>query len=274
MDDNRRKAFADVVSLDAWHDGFAKKKKVDLHVDVAFGTARVGGETDATVRFRLSLKRAEVVIVVPGTEPVMVDKASVTRIERSVKVKVKNVDKRQSQTKIEAGAAIEVGLGVSGPKTKAHAKAAALAAASRDQSSTVTREGSDFVVNQSRTHEDDYRWIITSNLASTPLDGHPWDADTAPRLKLVDTRPDRERSLPPSVRVQVRCLREDLEITHLELKDEEAWSLISKSKQHRNRLVAAEALIKARLFAAGLVVGDLNEPYAQLTLAEVSVGDD
>lgn len=69
--DNRKRAFADVVSIDAWHDSFSEAyASVDLHADVVFGTARVGGECDSPIRFRLSVKRAEVVIVIPNTEPV------------------------------------------------------------------------------------------------------------------------------------------------------------------------------------------------------------
>jgi hypothetical protein len=67
--DNRKRAFADVVTIDAWHDSFSgDHAKVDLHVDVAFGTARVGGEMEAPVRFRLSAKRAEVIVIIPESE--------------------------------------------------------------------------------------------------------------------------------------------------------------------------------------------------------------
>src|SRR5205823_1663756 len=77
---NRRRAFAEIVSLDAWHEPFSEaSSKVDLHADVVFETARVGGEDDSPVRFRLSMRRAEVVIVIPEWEPVGVDKASVSR---------------------------------------------------------------------------------------------------------------------------------------------------------------------------------------------------
>jgi hypothetical protein len=78
--DNRKRAFADVVTVDAWHEEFDDAhSKVDLHTDVVFGTARVGGEPESPVRFRLSVKRAEVVIIIPELEPVSVDRASVSR---------------------------------------------------------------------------------------------------------------------------------------------------------------------------------------------------
>jgi hypothetical protein len=78
--DNRRRAFADVVSIDAWHEPFdANEGTVDLHADVVFGTARVGGETESPIRFRLSIKRAELLVVIPNSEPVKIDRKSVSR---------------------------------------------------------------------------------------------------------------------------------------------------------------------------------------------------
>jgi hypothetical protein len=78
--DNRRRAFADVVSIDAWHEPFdGEHGRADLHADIVFGTARVGGEAAAPVRFRLSVKRAEIVLVVPSSEPVSIDRGTVSR---------------------------------------------------------------------------------------------------------------------------------------------------------------------------------------------------
>lgn len=76
--DNRKRALADVVTIEPWHDDFGKPR-VNLHADVVFGTARLGGEAESPVRFRLSVKRAEVTVIVPESEPVSVDKLSVSR---------------------------------------------------------------------------------------------------------------------------------------------------------------------------------------------------
>ena len=53
--------------------------------------------------------------------------------------------------------------------------------------------------------------------------GRPWDAIKQPRLKLVDQRKDRTRGIPPTVRVEIKCRREDLLIEDLEIKDETLW---------------------------------------------------
>ena len=46
------------------------KSTADLHADVVFGVARVGGEADSPVRFRLSIKRAGIIVLIPESEPV------------------------------------------------------------------------------------------------------------------------------------------------------------------------------------------------------------
>jgi hypothetical protein len=86
--ENRRRALAEVVSVDAWHEQFGHGvPKVDLHVDVVFENGRVGAEKESPVRFRLSVRQAEVVILIPELEPASVDKKSVseTRLEQLVK---------------------------------------------------------------------------------------------------------------------------------------------------------------------------------------------
>jgi hypothetical protein len=101
---SRKRAFADVVTIDAWHDAFNDQTSAaDLHADVVFGTARVGGETDAPVRFRLSVKRAEVVVVIPEAEPVAVDRKSVSRDAPDLQGKFTEVVEQSAHAKVSPG---------------------------------------------------------------------------------------------------------------------------------------------------------------------------
>src|SRR4051794_7807338 len=106
---NRRRAFADVVSVDAWHGDFAEGRRVDFHADVVFGTARVGGEIDSPIRFRLSVKSAEVVLVISDFEPVKVDPKSVFRGSRERHGQVTETVEQSSQ----ASAAGKFGASIS-----------------------------------------------------------------------------------------------------------------------------------------------------------------
>jgi hypothetical protein len=89
-------------------------------------------------------------------------------------------------------------------------------------------------------------------------------------MKLTDMRQAGSSSLPPSVRVEIRCRREDLLISELTLKDETHWTLIVGKSGYRNRMAAAESYIRDRLIGDGLEVGNLDELFSRLTLASVS----
>ena len=60
----------DVVRLVAWHENFtAEKRSVSVYADAVFEQANMGGEANSLVTFNLSVDMAEVVILIPETEP-------------------------------------------------------------------------------------------------------------------------------------------------------------------------------------------------------------
>ena len=214
-DNNRRRALAEVVSIDAWHDEFTSTTlKVALHVDVVFETGRIGGETESPVRFRLNVKQADVVVVIPESEPLKVEKKSVSR----------------DAPQILGGIAETIELA-----TDASIEATDISAALRLIS-----------VTQSNTPDGQYRWSLRPCQGKV-LEGRPWNANESPRLQIIDQRKDPRKGIPPTLRAEVRCRREDLLITEITLKDS---SILEKAKNKigfRNRFAAAEAYIRDRL---------------------------
>jgi hypothetical protein len=91
----------------------------------------------------------------------------------------------------------------------------------------------------------------------------------SPLLKLVDQRTNREKGIAPSVRLEIRCLREDLKIEDIEIKNSGLWEKLVNREGSKNRLKAAEAYIKNQLEEAGLEAGDLSDKFAKITLGEV-----
>ncbi len=103
--ENRKRAFADVVTIDAWHDTFSESvSTVDLHADVVFGTARVGGDAQSPVRFRLSVRRAEIIVIIPDSEPVSVDRKSVSRDTPELEGHLTQVVEKSTQANLKGGA--------------------------------------------------------------------------------------------------------------------------------------------------------------------------
>jgi hypothetical protein len=261
--DNRKRAFADAVTIEAWHEDFSSGKvAVDLHADVVFGTARVGGEPESPVRFRLSIKRAEVVIIVPETEPVSIDKSSVSRDTPEIHGRLIETIQRKDATTLKASASASLStsaIGVSG-------LAAAETALHADQKLSISGPVRLISVTQSKTDDGEYRWIVLPRTRPF-LEGRPWDPNKEPRLKLVDKRKDRKKSIPPTVRVEVRCRREDLLIEDLSVKDVTLWERMKAKAGFKNKLAAAESYIRDRLTEEGLEVKNISDVFGQVTLA-------
>ncbi|MGH6977883.1 MAG: hypothetical protein ACRED4_01095 [Brevundimonas sp.] len=267
---NRKRSLADVVGVEAWHDGFsAKSGKAKLHIDVVFGMARMGSAPSDRVQFRLALKQAEVVIVIPPGEPVGVDPASVVRDAPEVTGVLTRRSETENDTALEAG--LRLGIAPTTPGGKAKLGASARRKTSQRQvlESAAKRVGLE--VKHMRNGEGEHRWIIGAGLSSV-LDGRPWPSDK-PRLKLVDRRAEASRALEPTVRVEVRCRREDLEITDIRFKDDARQQAFLLREGHRNRIAAAEALIRSRLLQEGLIDprADLSDDFLELTLSDTIV---
>ncbi|WP_133244735.1 hypothetical protein [Caulobacter radicis] len=265
---DRKQAFADIVTLEAWHETFGSgAQQVDLHVDVVFGTGRLGEEAASPIRFKLEIKQAELVVVVPQMEPVAVDPTSVSRDTPRLSGRMTStLEKKRSRS---FSAKLFGAFGIKGPNGGG---AFDLAAASSQQSSEkleLSGAAEVIAVTQSRTGDGHYRWIMTPKMQDT-LTGRPWDAIKTPRMKLVDTRTATSASLPPAVRVELTCRREDLLITELTLKDDAHWAALVRREGFRNRMAAAESYIRDRLIGDGLEVGDIDELFSRLTLASVS----
>jgi hypothetical protein len=266
-DSNRLRALAEVVAAEAWHKAFEDVgARTDLHVDVVFGVGRIGGGDPSGVRFRLALRRAELVVIAPEHEPVRIDPASVRR-DASKPV----LGKTEAKTKVSKSAGLSLagqsGVSTKGVKAEVGAKGNISLAAAKNRTVTATQMFKGMTVTQSQTPDGQYRWSIEPALGEATLAGRPWEADKAPRLQLVDQRPLGSKSMPPTVRIEVRCLREDLEISQIKLDDPSVWAAFNRRKAARNRMVAAEAAIRTLLTEEGLVTGDMSDPYAQLILA-------
>lgn len=261
---NRKRAFAEVVTVDAWHRPFSKKLgKVDLHADVVFGTARVGSEEQSQVRFRLAIKRAEIVVIVPPTEPVKIDKFSVCRDSPEMKGRLTQTTEKTKSLKRGITGKAELNKGL---RLGALLEGSGESKATTKSKIEIAAPFRLFSVTLSRTAEGDYRWKVESETEG-PLNGRPWHPTKQPRLKLVDERADRDKGLAPVVRVEVRCKREDLVIDDIELKDKKLWNKLKQLAGFRNKMAAAESYIRDRLALEGLDVGDLKDKFGHLTLA-------
>ena len=201
-------------------------------------------------------------VVVPPSEPLAVDPASVCRDTPRVEAKRTKATKKSRAWGLSVSALAK--LLPTGPSGSGSLGGEAGLKGSTEESIEIIETLSAMTVKSSKTDDAQYRWTLFPTLREF-LDGRPWNAQAEPRLKLVDLR-KKKTGLPPTVRVEVRCRREDLVIRNIKLKDkarnDAAWSRAGV----RNREVAAEAYIRDQLLRRGLVVGDLRDASALMTL--------
>lgn len=268
---NSARALGEVVRLQAWHEEFSPQKRtVDLFADVTFHDGRCGGEEGSKVRFKLRIKQAEFQIVPLATEPVKVVDGSVDRkIQQAT-------GKRVTTANDTASAAAKAAAGVNSsstslPDAKAALDVSGSASTKMATKTTITEQVCQIEVLHS-ADGDMQTWRFSPGAGADALLGKAWpDPAKSPRLKLQDTRGKGANSLPPVVKLVIRCRREDLLISDIALVPDGGNALANAVGQifKPNNLLAAEAYIRNRLAEARLSHGNFANPYATITLADI-----
>jgi hypothetical protein len=264
--DNRLRAFAEVVSIDAWHEGFESGKgTADLHADVVFGTGRLGGEPESQVRFRLRVKRADLVLIVPETEPVDIPRRSINRFSSAMSMKRSITQTSEKKGSVAGGGKIEVSQSGGASASASLSAGAAFEGKLEERLEYSQQVLAIRVIHRFSNADGCDHWAFEPTFGPT-LEGRAWVPEETPLATARDTRSHLGRGIPPVVRFEVRCLLEDLEIANIQLKRGGVFPAIGAAK---NRMKAAEAYIRNQLLEAGLEVRGVSDPFDQIVLGSV-----
>ncbi|MEM8972959.1 MAG: hypothetical protein AAGD43_12930 [Pseudomonadota bacterium] len=257
---NNPRVFAETISLDVWRTDYSgDKAEADLHVEIGFFEGRLGGNNveDSPVRFRLSLKRAEVHVLRDSTRAVRIPASSLARLPVT-KSQMKTTSTSSTDLTGQAGANIN--------ERSASASVTGEIIATSQITKKIEREedvGEMQVTHRKLPDGAGYVFIIEPLNEST-LIGSPWEA-AEPRMKIRDTKSNRKRGDPPEISIQLRCKREDLHIEDVQIKDP---SIMNGDFLSRNKMIAVEQYIKSEILKMGFACGDLSEPFAELILGD------
>jgi len=272
QDRNRLRAFADVVGVDAWHKSFKPGyQEVDLKVDVTFKEGRIGGEPESPVQFRLSLRRATLVVVIPENEPAEVLRDSIRRDDHGdvIEWELTSTQAVHKSAGVAAQGAASLNVFQGGAQAEIIGQLGAKFAS--DQTQTEKSSGrkrgmkSRFVFDNV---EQCYTWVIDCE-STEFLDGRAWDASSMPLMTLRDKREDLTRGIPPNIRVAVKCLREDLIISDISVKAGVSITDRLTGNEGKIKIRAAEAYIRTKLCEVGLNVGEISNDFAKIVLLDV-----
>jgi hypothetical protein len=251
---NNPRTFAETISLDAWRSPFdGEKGEADLHIDVVFSEGRVGG-AEEPVRFRLTLRKAEIHVVLDPAEVLRIPPSSVKRASLPVVELTRETENRHS-------AEVAAGLDVSPEKLNGNLKAKGSASVDVTEKMQEVEKLSRMIVTHRKT-ENGYAFVIEPNKGQNRLNGQPWNA-AQPMLRVKDTKHQRVRGEPPEPKIEIHCRREDLIIEDVQFSDD---SGISWKKLSRNKKVAVEQFIKEELSKSGFPCGDISNPFSKIIL--------
>ncbi len=254
---NNPRVFAQTITLDAWRTAFdGARGEADLHIDVVFAEAGPVGGEGSPVRFRLSLKRAEVHVIRDSEGVIGINRQSISRSEPPPPIRAKKRTEKTIRANGQAGA-------------RAGLSDAAVSVAGRIEHGIAVTEIFDEkrnFPNLEVTHwptEKGYSFRISAGKGKR-ISGPPWTASKAV-MKIRDTNHKRKRGEAPEVRIEIHCLREDLVIENVEFTESNfpSWAHLPHKKK-----IAVEQYIKDELSRAGFDCGDLSEPFTRIILAD------
>lgn len=274
---NRLRALADVVTLDPIQELVPERAgRYNIYADVFFQTVRIGAEDETPIRFRLSLKRAEVLLRLPETDPLLhIDFGSVQRKpeqerSKSRRLKVEQGEKFQKAQKIASSSlfsslALKLGFSTEGQKAQ-----------DKDIRRTIEEEEEIFsmrVVGR-RLNAKEARWSVEAGDAAV-LRNAPWDQNT-PLAVVVDQgfedrRPGMEAG---GITFEIRCTREDLSIDEVELKSPSLLQKHSQSSNRRAQTMAINQYIKSQLSERHLDASNIEDPFGSITLLNALIEND
>lgn len=273
LDHNTHRSLRQLVAIEAWfRQSSSDKRRYTLHASVTFDVERLGAGEGANLRFRLAVKKCEVVFLTPSSGFFGVDPSSV----RSPKpLRPHEVETLKKTTRAIGG---RIGLSIKGlmPSPSGDAEASA----KRETSSAVAskQEVSPYLELSKRSVDNHRAWSLDGRfLPDGRLWGPVWDAEQEPRLTVVDNRPDAvmqkdaDMGFPPLSRIEVRCLREDIDIYDIQFKDAEEDKQFRRKLGHQARIKAAEAFLRQQILREGLRVGDLSDRFSELTILDTTI---
>ncbi len=271
---NKHKVLQGLIAINAWFmPSELDPKRLSLKANVSFKHGKMGFENQSEVIFQLSVTRCEIVFVPPGglgcfgVDPstVKMTKPLQNFVTRHRRTKSKRRGWRSVLSVGRKG--LDVDLSADGGSTV------------DDTTEIISEQSVDpFNVLHTRSHEQFYAWEVESKLLKDErLRGSLWDAHRDSLLDLIDNRSETDRArstelnLPPTARLEVRCRSEDILIEHIEYKDPERQKMFELVSHKEHKLKAAEAYLRYALLREGLKVGDLSNPYSEVTICDATI---
>ena len=248
---NNPRNWGGAVSLEVYRGEYTSEETIaNLYINVNFVTGRVSEKAKSGLRFKLSLRRAEVCILKDASGTLKIPLSDIYR-PGSIQAEYEEESSRSDDVKVGAK------LGHSGASACAES-----ATDSSQRDKLVYKAPIDAIRVMHRRNGDEHIYDL-SPLSAETLIGAPWQPGR--KILSLDASACGVGYEAPEPLIQIRCLREDLEISDIQY---HGGSVFNFSALTKNKQVAVEAYIKERLALCVLHQEDLSDPYATIVIAD------
>lgn len=257
---NSQRILKNLVSIEAWHKELETVNQISpLTVDLVFQEALFGDNSTDKVRFRVRLKKAELVIKLDQSGNLVVPNDSVRRDAMSLKGRTVQALSTSSQNELKGHA--EASISESGFNAKLNAKAASEIV--RSESTLTDFEIEHGSISKEHFKEDGNHCWRFEPLVSELLYGNAWDGPA----KLLELKTKYPSQIGDAVIVEVKCRREDIEVLDVESQNGHVWRLIPKTQKEKLALI--HEIVRDELSELNLGDPDLENDFAQVTVASI-----
>lgn len=274
QDSNFKRALEEVVSINGWRvTDEADECAHDIFMDVSFHNAEMGHDTRSKVLFDLTIKEAQVALIIADGSKLKVDEHSVDRTKPKER-------KIHSQTKQSKGSTWGAMFSIDAMKGALGKLAFGRSGSNATNTTIEQKERQRQISTQHRMIDGKHHgWILRPEFGEKQLDGSVWDAANERRLRVIDKRTDVERAtdeakgFPLELSIEVRCYEKDLIIEKIRAKPDEYGNdpledvKITK-RITDNQRAAAEAFLKKRLLDEGLAAVLSGKSFGHVRIAD------
>lgn len=261
---NQRRVLAEVLAIDAWHQPIRTNGGTSsVHVELSFRNGRIGGDdADFPFTFRIALKRA--LLTVKLEPPLKLDRNSVAR---SIPVDVGEHTKTLSLLdEAKANVAFNGKISPSSLHASMSGGGSVKAEASQQDQLRVVQSIPRIIATPRPMGLHEYAWELVPGHNET-LEGQPWNPVEQPRLSVQSLK--ASNSIEPVIKIFVSCDLQDIEITDLKLKKNGPLEIIKEAAFNRVNIAVAVQHLKLTLKDMSLEVGDLDDRFASLLVADI-----
>ena len=260
---NNKQIFRNLVAVEIDCDKITESnKETDLMLYMSFNEARLGGNPNDKVSFKVKVHKADFFIIVgEGTEKnenVMIDKSSILRAnpshEKEIEEGAEESSKKYLKGNLGLGKIFNIGANVG--KTDGSEK-------------TIKKTYKAGSINYTYhpISKNQLGWLLTPEAGSSNLQGSVWNGRQK-MLKLIDKRIDPKYIL-ASVKLIIECRRDDLKITNIKYSNPRSRiKNLSTTKKSLAIEVIKNDLIEYKLADKN---SDISQDYAIIRLADILV---